>query len=310
LRMFANDNKFDKEIAGILDQTRFSTVKVVYKDTYKMEEGSYGLSVERINDLLSEGKINEAIPLYLLMINNVIDGNSEPSEELNQLVFPKTKAYAKLNWYQFLFQLSTSDLIVDADRLNELRKIGAIASDGNYLEYRLLFNLFNENEAIKVDDAETVLEAVRDKKQKAWIESLIIINEVENFRLAPDAGTDQLMALVLASKFDLKETYLICQYLIQWGNSAEPYVLLSKFARRPNQLPKLYTQYLKLGYFLLQFENAGEWKKIKMVLKNLAENYPNEFCTLFKWDEMGVGSLQKKEIAELFCEACQERANP
>ncbi len=310
LRMFANDNKFDKEIAAILDQSRFSTVKVVYKDTYKMEEGSYGLSVQRINDLLAEGKIGEAIPLYLMMINDVIAGQTEPNEELVALNFPKTKGYAKLNWYQFLFELSTNELVVNAERLNELRTIGAIESDGDYLEFRLLFNLFNENEAIDVSDLSVVLAAVRDKKQKAWIESLAIITEVENYRLAPDAGTDQLMQLVLASKFDLKETYFICQYIIQWGNTAEPYVLLSKFARRPNQLPKLYTQYLKLGYFLLQFENEGEWKKIKMVLKNLAENYPTEFCTLFKWDEMGVGSLQKKEIAELFCATCQERANP
>ena len=309
LRMFANDNKFDKEIAEILDQSRFSTVKVVYRDSYKMEEGSYGLSVQRINDLLAEGKISEAVPLYLVMINDVIYGKTEASDELRQLNFPKSKAYAKLNWYQFLFELATTDLQVDAERLNELRTIGAIESDGDYLEFRLLFNLFNENEAIDISDLSIVLESVRDKRQKAWIQCLAIVNEVENYRLTPDAGTDQLMELVLASKFDLKETYFICQYLIQWGNAAEPYVLLSKFARRPNQLPKLYTQYLKLGYFLLQFENEGEWKKIKMVLNNLAENYPNEFCTLVKWDEMGVGSLQKKEIAALFCATCQERAN-
>lgn len=309
LRMFANDNKFDKEIAAILDQTRFSTVKVVYKDYFTLDEAS-GYSLDRIKELIQDDKVSEIIPLYLVMINNVISGDIEITEELVNLQFPEKKAYSKLHWYQFMFDLATDSTMIDSERLKKLRLIGAIPNDAAYLEYRLLFNLFNKNEEIDVSDMSVVIAAIRDKKQKAWIESLVIINEVENARMSRKAGTAELMKHVLNMKFDLKETYLICQYLIHWGNSSEPYVLLSKFARRPGEIPKLYTQYLKLGYFLQQFENASEWKKIKNVIQNLATNYPDEFCTLFKWNEMGVGSLQKKEIAELFCEKCEERAQP
>ncbi len=306
LRLFANDHKFEKEIASILDQSRFSTVKVVYKDVFAIEEGSYGLSVERIKDLIQKNQVSEIIPLYLVMTNAIIAGEKPYSDEFAAIEFPKNTAYATLHWYQFLFELATENQVVNAERLNELKSLGAIVSDGDYLEYRLLFNLLNGNEEIDVSDTLVVLEKVRDKKQKGWIESLRIISEVENYRMSPEMATAKLMDLVIRLKFDLKETFFVCQYLMRWGNTSEPYVLLSKFARRPGQIPKLYTQYLKLGYYLLQFENAGEWKKIKLVIAQLAENYPIEFCALFKWDEMGVGSLEKKEIAELFCQKCRE----
>ncbi len=306
LRMFANDNRDDKEIAYALDQSRFSTVKIIYRDYFPIEEGSYGLSVQRINDLIAEGKVTEVVPLYLVMANKVIDGESTQREEVLNLEFPKTPEYSKLHWYQFLLELAATNLVVDSKRLNELKELGAIQSDATYLEYRLLFNLFNRNEDIDVSDLGEVLNTVRAKKQKAWIESLALISAVENGRSAPDAATAKLLDNVLKRKFELNQTYFICQYLIQWGYSAEPYVLLSKFARRSNEIPKLYLQYLKLGYFLQQFEKEGEWKKIRVVIKNLAQDHPEDFCNLFKWDEMGVRSLEKKEIAELFCEKCNE----
>ena len=133
-----------------------------------------------------------------------------------------------------------------------------------------------------------------------------MINNVENSKVEPAKVVDSIMDYVLDLKFEMNQTYLVCQYLIEWGYTVEPYVLLSKFARRSGEIPKLYKQYLKLGYFLQQFENEKEWKKIKNVIKNLAEEHPDEFCSLFKWDEMGVGSLAKKEVAELFCEKCAE----
>lgn len=305
LRMFANDNRDDKEIANALDQSRFSTVKIVYRDYFPIEAGSYGLSIERLRDLMAENKVNEMIPLYLVMANEVIEGKSDLKTDLLELEFPKQPTYAKLHWYQFLLELATDPgTRVDGQRLKELREVGAIENDAAYLEYRLLFNLFAGNEAIDVSDAAEIVNGIRSKKQKAWIESLLLISDVENFRATGDAVTNTLLENVLKRKFELNQTYFICQYLIQWGYSAEPYVLLSKFARRPNQIPKLYLQYLKLGYFLQQFEQDREWKKIKVVIKNLAENHPKDFCNLFKWDEMGVGSLEKKEIAELFCEKC------
>ena len=306
LRMFANDNRDDKDIIKALDQSRFSTIKVVYRDYFPIEEGSYGLSVQRIRDLMAQGEIAEVIPLYLVLANKVIDGQSELKEELLALEFPSGKEYAKLNWYRFLLELAVTDLTVDAVRLNELKEKGAIENDADYLEYRLIFNLFNRNEDIDVSDKEDILSTVRAKRQKAWIESLALIADVENFRMTADAATPILLGNVIKRKFELNQTYFICQYLIQWGYTAEPYALLSKFARRPSQITKLYLQYLKLGYFLQQFEKEGEWKKIKIVIKNLAEDHPDEFCNLFKWNEMGVRSLEKKEIAELFCEKCQD----
>jgi hypothetical protein len=104
----------------------------------------------------------------------------------------------------------------------------------------------------------------------------------------------------------LRQTYFICQYLIQWGYTAEPYVLLSKYARRPGEIHKLYGQYIKLGYYLQQFENEREWKKIRNVISNMAKENPKEFCELFKWEEMGVRCLEKPEIAKLFCETCRD----
>lgn len=310
LRMFANDFKDDKEIAGILDQTRFSTVKIVYRDYYPIVEGSYGLSIERIKDLLVEDKVNEIIPLFLLMANNAANGVSEEGEDLLNLEFPKEKRYAKLHWYQFLLDLRLHNSPVTEDQLKFLMEVGAIASDAAFLEYALMFNLFNRDESIPIENAAEILAGMRNKRQKAWVETLELVHEVENLRMAPDAALGKIMENVIKRKFDLKKTYFICQYLIQWGYTAEPYVLLSKYARRPGELAKLYMQYLKLGYFLQQFEVEREWKKIRMVIRNLAESHPEDFCSLFKWDQMGVGSLSKELIAELFCENCQNHVNP
>ncbi|MBL7898150.1 MAG: hypothetical protein JNJ99_06420 [Crocinitomicaceae bacterium] len=73
----------------------------------------------------------------------------------------------------------------------------------------------------------------------------------------------------------------------------------------PGQIPKLYTQFIKLGYYLGMFENKKEWKKILVVLKNLAAVSDKEFCSLFEWNQMGVRALEYSEIAELFCIKCR-----
>ena len=195
---------------------------------------------------------------------------------------------------------------VTAKKLNELMDKGAIRSDADYLEYRLMFNIFNGNKAIDVHDADTVLTTIRAKKQKAWIETLLMIQAVQNYEVQHQSVVHTLLNNVLKMKFDLKQTYFVCQYFIEWGYTAEPYILLSKFARRPGQFPKLYKQYIKLGYFLRQFDNKKEWKKIKVALTNLEEADPHEFCDLFKWYQMGVRSLQKEEIATKFCELCRK----
>lgn len=306
LRMFANDRANDKEIAAILDNSRFSTVKVVYSDQYEIGEGSYGRSVQRIHDLITENKISEIIPLYLLLANQVIDGDSTNLEALKALEFPKNETYAKLHWYDFLFDLAVSTAEITGERLSELQKLGAITSDAQLVEYSLLFNLFYQNQAIKIENQNEIIAGLRDKRQKGWIETLAIIDSVETGQMTPNKAAPMIVKSVLDLKFELNQTYFICQYLIHWGFTTEPYVLLSKFVRRPNQNPKLYAQYLKLGYYLGQFEIENEWKKIKGIIKQFATTYPEEFCQLFKWDEMGIGSLKKKEIAALFCEKCQE----
>ena len=142
--------------------------------------------------------------------------------------------------------------------------------------------------------------------KRPWVEALELIMGVENYRYSDAMAAPILVDLALKKKFDVKKTYFICQYLIKWGYSAEPYILLSKFARRGGQIPKLYKQYLKLAYFLGQFDNKKEWKKIRNVFKNLANNHPEEFCDLFKWHQMGVRALDVEEIAQLFCEKCRE----
>lgn len=306
LRMFANDNRDDKEIADLLDQTRFSSVKVVYRDYFPIEEGSYGLSVERIQDLIVADEIREIIPLYLVMANQAIEGDSTLKQQLLGLDFPIKKSYGTLHWYKFLMELAVGVAEVNSQRLNELKEVGAIQSNLDDLEFRLLFNLFNENQALDISDYQAVIEKSRSKKQVAWVECLDLISKVENYQITSDSATLPILEKVIQKKFELKKTYFICQYLISWGYTAEPYALLAKFAKRPGQLPKLYAQYLKLGYFLGEFNNEREWKKIRNVLRNLAKDSPTSFCALFKWDQMGVRSFERKEIATLFCETCRK----
>lgn len=307
LRMFANENKDDKEIAKILDQSRYSTVKIVYKDEYKIEEGSYGLSVARINDLISENKLNEANSLFLVMANLAVSGEAVFGEELLSMEFQQTNTFAKLIWNQFLLDLALKNTEVTAQKLNELKAVGAIKTDADFIEYALIFNLFNRNNGIDISGKSAVLSALKSKRQKGWIECLDLITQVERGNRLPSEVIDSIMDYVLDLKLELNQTYFICQYLIDWGYTAQPYVLLSKFSRRAGEFPKLYKQFLKLGYYLQQFENEKEWKKIKNILQNLATDYPTEFCNLFKWNEMGVGSLEKKEIAALFCENCSAK---
>jgi uncharacterized protein YkwD len=144
LRLFANDFKDDEEIAAVLDQTRYSTVKIVFEDVIPVEVGSYGLSKERIDDLITENKPAEILPLYMLMANKAVAGDSVMQSDLSSISIPREEAYKKVLWVEFLYQLSIDSSDVDAEQLNELADLGAIKSDPDYLEYALLFNLFNE----------------------------------------------------------------------------------------------------------------------------------------------------------------------
>ena len=306
LRILANQHRNEKAIAQLLYETRYSSIQIVYRDYVEIKEGSYGLSFQRINDLTAEKNMRELIPLYEVLANQAFRGDSSLVDSLLNLKFPETQLFSKLHWYQFIAELNLTDVIVTEEKLNYLKSIGAIPTTADYLEYRLLFNIFNHNEIIDVSDFGEVANDIRQKRQKAWVECLELISGVENGRYSDKMVTPILFNDVLKMKFDLKQTYFVCQYLIEWGYTVEPYILLSKFAKMPGQLPKLYKQYVKLGYFLGHFENKKEWKRLFLVLKNLAANHPADFCELFKWEQMGVRALKIEELAELFCEHCRE----
>lgn len=308
LRWYANKNKSEVRIKNLLDESRYSSVKVIYEDAIPLERGGYGLSVKRLQDMVDVGNVREMVPLYEVIAHQVIDETVDKKDSLLALTIPESGAYAKLHWYDFVLRLNLEQAQVTEEELNHLYEIGAIPTDADYLEYRLMFNIFNGNEAINVKDFGEIHNEIRRKRQKAWVECLELIMGVENGRYSDAMVVPILVDVALKKKFDVKKTYFICQYLIKWGYTTEPYTLLSKYARRGGMIPKLYKQYLKLAYFLGQFENKKEWKKIRNVFKSLANKYPEEFCDLFKWHQMGVRALDIPEIAELFCEKCRSDA--
>jgi len=310
LRQWANQHRNEPAIENLLNDTRYSSVQIVYRDYIQISNEAYGFSVKRIEDLIEQKNMRELIPLYEVMANRVIDGETGIRDSMLQVNFPASTEFAKLHWYKFILELNVAPETVTEEKLNELKKLGAIPVTGDYLEYRLLFNIFNGNENIDVSDFGEIQPELKSKKQKAWIECLDMISGVQNNRYSDKMAVPILLNHVLKNKFPIKQTYFICQYLIEWGYTSEPYVLLSKFAKMPGQIPKLYTQFIKLGYYLGMFENKKEWKKILVVLKNLAAVSDKEFCSLFEWNQMGVRALEYPEIADLFCEKCrQEQAN-
>ncbi len=305
LRIWANKHKSEESIENLLNETRYSSVQIIYRDYVKIASGAYGFSVQRLKDLTQQGKMRELIPLFEVMSNRAINGDEVLADSLLNLSFPETPEFAKLHWYKFILELNVTNEPVTAEKLNYLKEIGAIPTTADFLEYRLLFNIFNGNEAIDVTDFGEILPEIKGKKQIAWIECLELISGVQNFRYSDKMVVPILLGSVLKNKFSLKQTYFICQYLIAWGYTNEPYILLAKYAKLPGQIPKLYKQYIKLGYFLGMFENKKEWKKMTLVFKNLVDVNPAEFCDLFRWEQMGVRALEYKDIAAIFCRECR-----
>ncbi|UKN01258.1 CAP domain-containing protein [Paracrocinitomix mangrovi] len=306
LRYYANSRKNETAISDLLDETRFSSVRIVYEDVIPLEDGGYGFSIARLSDLIKGEGFRDMIPLYEILAHDVLSGNEEKRDSLVNLEIPNKPGFEKLHWYNFVLRLNLNEENVNIDELNHLKDVGAIPTDADFLEYRLMFNVFNGDELMDVSDFSQIHDEIRVKRQKAWIECLELIMGVQNHRYSDAMVVPILVENTLKKKFDLNKTYFICQYLIDWGYTQEPYVLLSKYARRPGQFPKLYKQYIKLAYFLGQFEIEKEWKRIKRICANLAEANPQEFCDLFRWNQMGIRALDKKEIAELFCDKCRE----
>lgn len=306
MRAWANRNRDVPKVAELLNSTRQSSVSIQYQDEISLYNEAYSLSVQHVNDLIVDGDAVNANVFFQVLAHKAIAGDVDLKDSLLNMSIPQNNKFSQLNWYYFVFELNVKEENVTAERLNELFDIGAIKSDEEYLEYRLLFNIFNGNNAIKTDDFGEVLATVKRKRTLAWLEVLEFISGVQNYRYDSQMVGPMITNSALKNKFNVYQTYFVCQYLISWGYTVEPYLLLSKFARQKNLFPKLYKQYVKLGYFLQQFDNKREWKKIKVAMNTLASDHPSDFCDLFKWDQMGVRALENKEVAELFCKTCNE----
>lgn len=306
LRAWVNKNINNSKVEELLNTTRQSIVKINYKDVLSFENNAYGLSAQRVQDLIDADEEEDAKVLFEVLANKVFEGDYQIKDSLLNLNIPKVSKFGQLNWEHFIYQLNVTNTVVTAEKLNELKNIGAIETTLKYLEYRLMFNIFNRNNAINVDDFYDVIGSTKRKRTIAWLEVLDYISGVINYRYEKDMVAPLIVQLALKNKFDVYKTYFVCQYLIEWDYTIEPYLLLSKYARQRGLFPKLYKQYVKLAYYLQQFGNKREWKKIYAAFKILSNNYPNEFCDLFKWHQMGVRALEKKEVADLFCKTCRD----
>lgn len=305
MRRWVNQNLNNPKVEELLNTTRQSIVKINFRDVISFTNSDYGLSVKRLSDLIDEENYEESRLLFEVLAHQVFNGNQSKKDSLLNLSIPQAEGFNKLIWDYFVYELNVTNTKVTAKKLNELKDVGAIESSIDYLEYRLLFNIFNRSNAIDVDDFSEVLSTTRRKRTIAWLEVLDYISGVINYRYEAEMVAPLIVQSTLKNKFNVYKTYFVCQYLIEWDYTTEPYLLLSKFARQKGLFPKLYKQYIKLAYYLQQFDNKREWKKIHAALKILSQSYPNEFCDLFKWYQMGVRSLEKKEIAELFCKTCR-----
>lgn len=305
LRKWVNANVKNPKVEELLNTTRQSIVEISYRDVIEITNNAYGLSVQHIQDLIDDNNQEDAKVLFEVLAHKVFEGETMIKDSLLNLNIPKTPGFSKLQWEYFVYELNVTKKTVTAKRLNELKEIGAIENTLDYLEYRLMFNIFNRNNAINVDDFYDVLASTKRKRTIAWLEVLDYISGVINYRYEKDMVAPLIVQLALKNKFDVYKTYFICQYLIEWDYTVEPYLLLSKFARQRGLFPKLYKQYVKLAYYLQRFGNKREWKKIYVAFKILSNNYPDEFCDLFKWNQMGVRALEKKEVADLFCKTCR-----
>ena len=305
LRAWVNKNKNNPKVEELLNTTRQSIVKINYRDVIELTNSAYALSAKRVQDLIDGENEEDANVLFEVLAHQVFEGNDTIKDSLLNITIPKTSQFSKLHWNYFVYELNVTNNKVTAERLNELKDIGAIKNSTDYLEYRLLFNIFNRNNAINVDDYYDVLATTRRKRTIAWLEVLDYISGVINYRYEKEMVAPLIVQTALKNKFDVYKTYFVCQYLIEWDYTVEPYLLLTKFARQKGLFPKLYKQYVKLAYYLQRFGNKREWKKIYAAFKILSNNYPDEFCDLFKWHQMGVRALEKKEIADLFCKTCR-----
>lgn len=305
LRNWTNKHRDETHIAELLNVSRQSLVSVSFHDEIKIDDMKYTLSVKHVQDLIDKGKVKNALIYFQIMGHKAIDGDVVVKDSLRQLNIPQTPEFNKLNWNYFVYELNVENKKIGNTDLKKLLNNGAIKDDVKFLEYRLMFNIFNNSNSINTSDFPTVLTSVKNKKYKAWLNTLYLISNVQAKQLSSQAVISRIVRLALKNKFNEYQTYFVSQYLIDWGYNMEPYLLLSKFARQKNMFPKLYKQYVKLGYFLQQFNNKREWRKIKSAMISLLESDSREYCDLFKWNQMGVRTLENSEVAKMFCEVCK-----
>ena len=305
LRIWTNKHRDEPKISELLNSTRQSLVSISFHDEIKLENINYTLSVKHVQDLLLKGDHRKALIYFQIMGHKAIDGNSLVKDSLASLIIPQTSMFKDFNWNYFVYKLNVSNHKVSQENLKDLLKSGAIKDNVEFLEYRLMFNIFYNSNAINTSDFADVLKSVSSKKQIAWLKTLDLVSGVQTQRYSTQQSAALIVKLALKNKFNAYQTYFVSQYLIDWGFTMEPYLLLSKFARQKNVFPKLYKQYIKLGYFLQLFDNKREWKRIKAAMLILSIKEPQEYCDLFKWYQMGVRSIENKEVSKIFCETCK-----
>jgi len=305
LRSWTNLNRDELKISELLNSTRQSLVSISFHDEIKLENINYTLSVKHIQDLINSNNPKSALIYFQIMGHKAMQGNIAIKDSLFNLNIPQSLFFKDLNWNYFVCKLNTGNQRITQVDLNNLFKAGAIKNKAEFLEYRLMFNVFNNSNAINTSDFSEVLASVSSKKQIAWLETLELVSGVQTKRYSSQIAAPLIVEMTLKNKFNAYQTYFVSQYLIDWGFTMEPYLLLSKFARQKNVFPKLYKQYIKLGYFLQQFNNKREWKRIKAAMVLLSQKNPQEYCDIFKWNQMGVRALENKEVAKIFCETCR-----
>lgn len=301
LRDYANKNKNKVKISKLLDESRQSVISVFYEKSYSTVE--LKPTIENLKRLVVENEGKAALLVYQQLTKKALDGDSAVTNRLHEVEVPFDSSFSELIWEQFVFNLKLYKIEVTAEKLNDLCAVGAIPTEWNYLEYRLMFNLFYDQEICNTSDFENVQTSVKSKNTKNWLSALQLINNFEQNLIYYDIGPE-LANYALAGKFNVYQTYFVSQYIISYGGLYYAKLLLEKYARQSRHFPKLYQQYLKLSYYFDGFENKRQLKLDLRVLKNLIKSDSNAFCKFFKWFHIGVRLLEKEVVSKLYCENC------
>ncbi|MFD1552287.1 hypothetical protein DNU06_11360 [Putridiphycobacter roseus] len=304
LRNFANKNSKNKEVKELLDQSRQSEVLIVFQkqftDTVLMNP-----TIQKLYAILAEENTLNATLTFQVLANIALKTNdSLLLADLLAVPIPENDKWGEMMWDQLVLKQKVKHDPITPIELKKIYDFGGIKDEVTYLEYRLMYNLFQDNNAFDVSDFDKVYAGLKVKKTQNWLQALKIISEdldydqTETFNL-------KLVQLAIKGRFDQFQTYFVSQYLIRYQYLNEAKLLLKRYAKRKQQFPKLYRQYLKLSYYFKEFEKENEFKRNLNIFKNLLQVSDSEFCKLFEWREMGVRILKYKQLAELFCENCR-----